>query len=229
MTTPILESRKSRAPGAPSIRERMRGLVTRLNLHFAGVGLLLLVNMYLLVHMGIAWQAKRSRDANALAEQRVMLRAAEVAAKPLEGLDTKLATATQEADEFYARRLPRSVSQVVGERGGLTKKTGVKETRVQYTYDPVLAGSKAELTEMKMDASLTGDYRALVQFVNALERDRLFYVVDSLSLTGQQTGTVNLRLRLTTYLRGPVPENDKTPGEAGEGAVRAPQPGETGR
>ena len=57
-----------------------------------------------------------------------------------------------------------------------------------------------------MDASLTGEYRALVQFINALERDRSFFVIDGISLSGQQSGTVNLRLRLTTYLRGPIPD-----------------------
>jgi hypothetical protein len=41
-----------------------------------------------------------------------------------------------------------------------------------------------------------------VQFINALERDKMFFVIDGVTLNGQQSGTVNLRLRLTTYLRG---------------------------
>jgi hypothetical protein len=224
MTTQTLESptkTTTRASLEQSIKARTRGLVTPLNLHFAGVGLLVLVNAYLLVHMGIAWEAKRSRNAEALADQRVMLKAAEIAAKPLEGLDAKLTTATEEADKFYGKRLPGSVSAVAAERGALTKQTGVKETRVQYTYDPVLVGSAGELTQMKMDASLTGDYRALVTFINALERDKAFFEINGLSLTGQQSGTVNLRLRLTTYLRGPVPEDEKTPGNAADDAGAA--------
>jgi type IV pilus assembly protein PilO len=212
MTTHTMESSAKNVTRA-SVEERIRGWLTPLNLHFAGVGLLVLVNVYLLVHMGLAWEAKHSRNAEAMAEQQVRLKAAEIAAKPLEGLDAKLATATGGADEFYAKRLPGSVSQVAAERGELAKKLGVKETRVQYVYAPVLAGSKGELTEVKMDASLTGDYRALVQFINALERDKTFFVINGISLSGQQSGTVNLRLRLTTYLRGPVPEDEKTPGD----------------
>jgi hypothetical protein len=73
---------------------------------------------------------------------------------------------------------------------------------VHYTPAVVLAGSPNELTEEKMDASLSGDYRPLVQFINALERDKTFFVIDGLTLTGQQSGLVGLRLRLTTYLRG---------------------------
>jgi hypothetical protein len=216
MTTQTMENPAksvARAAAKQSMEERIREWVTPLNLHFAGVGLLVLVIVYLLVHMGLAWEAKRSRNADAMAEQRVMLKAAEIAAKPLEGLDAKLATATDEADGFYAKRLPGSVSQVAAERGDLAKKLGVKETRVQYTYAPILAGSAGELTEVKMDASLTGDYRALVQFINALERDKTFFVINGISLSGQQSGTVNLRLRLATYLRGKLPEDEKTPGD----------------
>ena len=55
-----------------------------------------------------------------------------------------------------------------------------------------------------MDASLSGDYRPLVLFINGLERDKMFFLIDGVTLTGQQSGTVGLRLRLTTYLRAPV-------------------------
>ena len=69
------------------------------------------------------------------------------------------------------------------------------------------------MTEVKMDASVSGDYRPVVQFINALERDKNFFAINGISLSGQQSGTVNLRLRLTTYLRGKLPEDEKTPGD----------------
>ncbi len=68
----------------------------------------------------------------------------------------------------------------------------------------MLPGTAGELTEMRIDASLSGDYRPLVQVINALERDRMFFLIDAVTLTGQQSGTVNLRLRLRTFLRGHV-------------------------
>ena len=80
----------------------------------------------------------------------------------------------------------------------------MKLIRVQYAYAPVLAGTAGELTEARMDASLSGDYRPLVLFINALERDKMFFLINGVTLTGQQSGTVGLRLRLTTYLRSPV-------------------------
>jgi len=119
----------------------------------------------------------------------------------LRGLDEKLARATEEADRFYKERLPATYSEVAGELGVLTKAHNVRLTRVAYAPATVLAGSKGELTQVRMDASLSGDYRPLVQFINSLERDKMFFVITSVTFTGQQTGTVNLRLGLRTYLR----------------------------
>lgn len=184
--------------------ETMRGWLNLRNLHFAGVALLALVNLYLLVHIAFAWSAASSRNADAIERQTVTMKTAEIAKKPLEGLDAKLAAATANADKFYKQRLPFANSEVAGELGALAKKQNVKLTRVGYTYASVMAGSAGALTEVRMDASLSGDYRPLVLFINSLERDRMFFLIDGVSLTGQQSGTVGLRLRLTTYLRSPV-------------------------
>lgn len=187
-----------------NLLERVRAIVTPLNLHFAGVGLLVLVNLYLLVHMGFAWHAASSQDEAAIAQQTSQMQVAEHAAEPLRGLDTKLTGATASADSFYKSRLPFADSQVIAELGALAKKQNVKLTRVQYAEAPVLEDSAGAVTELRMDASLTGEYRPLMVFINNLERDRLFFLISGVTLTGQQSGTVNLRIKLMTYLRAPV-------------------------
>jgi type IV pilus assembly protein PilO len=189
---------------AQRVTKRMRGLLNLLNLHFAGVAVLGLVNLYLLVHMAFAWQAANSQNAAALADQTVAMKAAEIAKRPLEGLDEKLAQATKDADKFYKQRLPFAYSEVAGELGVLKNKQGVKLTRVQYAEAPIMDKTAGALTEVRMDASLSGDYRPLVLFINGLERDKMFFMIQSLTLTGQQSGTVGLRLKLTTYLRSPI-------------------------
>jgi type IV pilus assembly protein PilO len=202
MTT--VTKKKRATVAAKEWGEKARKLGTLLNLHIAGVVVLGLVNVYLLAHMAFAWRAANSQNAQALADQTVQMKTAEIARQPLEGLDEKLAQATKDADKFYKQRLPFSISEVVGELGTLTKKQGVKLTRANYAYTPVLAGTAGELTEAKIDASFSGDYRPLVLFVNALERDKTFFLITGTTLTGQQSGMVGLRLRLTTYLRSPV-------------------------
>src|SRR5215469_1122781 len=146
------------------ISVKTRALFTKLNIYYAGVAVLLVVNLYLLVHMAFAWRAAHSQNAAALAQQQATLKAAEVAEKPLEGLDGKLGKATDQADAFYQKRLPYASSEVASELGALAKKQSVKLTRVQYSYAPVLEGGAGAVTETRIDASLSGDYRPLVLF-----------------------------------------------------------------
>ncbi len=186
----------------PQLTVRVRALLTELNLHFAGVAVLGVLVLYLGVHLFLVWQGLGAVDATALDQQRVALKSAELAAKPLRGLDTKLVDSTGAADKFYAQRLPYATSQVLAELGALTKREGVRLTRSQYAYTGVLSGDAA-LTEMRIDAGISGDYRPIVQFINAAERDKMFFVINGINLSGQQTGQVNLRVRLTTYLRAP--------------------------
>ncbi len=224
MTVATTETTEKR-PAVQQAMERMRGLMTLLNLHIAGVALLGVVNLYLLVHMALAWRAATSQNATALADQTVAMKTAEIAKQPLEGLDDKLLKATKDADSFSKRRLPFAYSQVAAELGALTKKQGVKLTRVQYADGPVMAGTPGELIEARMDASLSGDYRPLVLFLNGLERDKMFFMIQGLTLTGQQSGMVGLRLRLTSYLRAPVGEESSEKYVMGAGSDAATKEG----
>ena len=174
--------------------------MTALNLHLAGVAVLVLLVLYLIVHLIILWQGLSANNAEALDQQRVQLIAAQISAKPLRGLDEKLVQSTHDADEFYETRLPYADSQMLAEIGVLTKKAGVRWTHAQYSNTPALSGDYA-LTAVSIDASVSGEYRPIVEFINALERDKVFFVINGINLTGQQTGQVNLRIRLTTYLR----------------------------
>ena len=186
----------------PRLTEHAKSLITATNLHFAGVALLLLLDIYLVLHLVFVRQTLGSLNDAALDRQRVELRSAELAAKPLRGLDAKLVDSTAAANTFYAKRLPYAASEVAAEVGAVAHREGVLWTRAQYAYSPVLNGNDA-LTQVSMDASVSGDYRPIVQFINALERDKQFFLITSINLTGQQTGQVNLRIRMTTYLRAP--------------------------
>jgi hypothetical protein len=181
--------------------DRARVLLRPLNLHWAGVVLLALVNLYLLAQMALLWHSASNHSTDAFSQQHIALRTAEIAAQPLRGLDAKLARSTDEADKFSRQRLPASDSEVAAELGVLTKKENVRLTRAQYPHAPALAGTADELTEVRIEATLSGDYRSLVEFINSLERDKLFFVVTGVTLTSQQSGTVSLGLRLTTYER----------------------------
>lgn len=213
--------------------EKTRGALTALNLHFAGAALLGLLNIYLLIHMAFLWQTANSQDATAMAQERVRLQTAKIAAAPLDGLDEKLQGSTADANMFYQTRLPYAISQVAMETGALAKKQNAKMTRVQYGYTPLYLDGAApgpdvapSVMEVRMDASFTGDYRALVQLINDLERDKMFFLITGVTLTGQQSGTVSLRMKLTTYLR-PARGDEKSeplPADGGDDSDAAATP-----
>lgn len=213
----------------PRLTAQAKALLTEMNLHLAGVAALLVVVLYLAIHLFVVWQQLKSNDADAQARQRVQEVAAEINAKPLHGLDTKLEASTKEADTFYATRLPFAYSEIAAELGVLTKKAGVRLGHVQYNGVPVLGLSDRDaLTEVRMDATIAGDYRSVMQFINAAERDKHFFVIIGINLTGQQSGQVNLRLRLTTFLRDPnareATQEFALPEEGAEGASGATIP-----
>ena len=181
--------------------DQLRTWMSPLNVHVAAAALLALFNVWLLVQLVLAFTSGGSRGEDAISQAHAQQAAAELAARRLRGLDTKLATSESEATEFYDTRLPYGYADVAAELGKLRERTGVRLTRVQY-----LAAAPANgLTEVRLDASVTGEYKALALFINGLERDRSFFQIQNITLNGQQAGQVSLRLRVSTFLREPMP------------------------
>jgi hypothetical protein len=178
----------------------------------------------MVLHLLFLSQSLKAHDADAFSRQRTMLTTARLQAQPLRGLDTKITASNQDADAFYAERLPYAYSQVISELGHLTQKNNVHLANVQYAQAPVLSGANA-LTELHMDASVSGDYRPIVEFINGLERDKMFFLVNGINLSGQQTGMVNLRIHLITYLRAPNAKEASAQPAAQPAAESAPAGG----
>ena len=64
--------------------------------------------------------------------------------------------------------------------------------------DPAQAGG---LQPVEIDADFAGNYTALAKFINALERDEMFFIINNVTLGGQQQGPVKLGVKLETYLK----------------------------
>lgn len=199
-----------------------RKLFTLLNLHIAGVVVLLGLNLFLVTRLFIAWHAASSDQSAEYDTQHMRYVQLESQMSHLEGLPQKVDQARIDADKFYEKRISENYSTMAGELGALTSKDNVRLTRAQYTPTPAING----LTEVRVDASLSGEYSALMHFINDIERDKnhVFFTINTLTLSGQQGGLVNLRLRMTTYLRSsgdlPVATGDAA---ASEQASAAPQ------
>lgn len=182
-------------------RERLRALATPINAHAAVAAVLFLLCLYLGVRLYVVSGSTGTQGDQAIVVEQSRVAAAEFAAKPLRGVDTKLQVADADATRFYTDRLPYAYSDVAASIGSLAKQTNVRWSRASYVQ---LAPANG-VTELRIDGSVSGDYVAVARFINGLERSRSFFVVQSLALSGAQGGLVNLQLRLGTYIREPMP------------------------
>ena len=57
------------------------------------------------------------------------------------------------------------------------------------------------LQPVEMEADLVGQLHVAGQFINALERDEMFFIIDSVTLGGEPQGPVKLSMKLETYLK----------------------------
>jgi type IV pilus assembly protein PilO len=122
-------------------------------------------------------------------------------AEPLKNVDKKISVAGQQVDEFYKNRLPSQDSAIYDELGKVAKQSGVKIGQIRSK------GKDADavgLRPVEIQADFSGDYLQLVRFINSLERDPIFFIIDSVELGGEQGGVVKLQLKLETYQKASV-------------------------
>ena len=149
---------------------------------------------YLLSPAGRSRQA-RQRD---YAQLRQQLVAKQQEVLPTRGMDQKLKQASQDIAGFYGTRFPDEYSAVSEELGKVANDTGVHLSGVKYEEkDDAIEG----LHKLNMELTISGDYLAEVKFINSLERDKMFFLIDGITL-GEQQGNVRLQLKLETYMRG---------------------------
>ena len=141
-----------------------------------------------------------SRSGDVLAGKQLQLKALEIQTAPLRGLDQRVAKSREQMQDFYKKRIPPDYSTISGRIGDLAVASSVRLSRVQYSQGE----PGTDLTEISMDAGISGPYPSIMHFVNSIERDKIFFIIRAMSFTSQQGGLVNLRLRVSTWLR---PEN----------------------
>jgi len=117
---------------------------------------------------------------------------------PLKDLPQKLVLASHQIADFYKRRFPTEQSQIVTELGKLTSSNGVTIETVKYRPEEA---EESGLQPVEIEAELAGNYTSLARFINALERDQMFFIINSVTLGGQPQGPVRLTMKLETYLK----------------------------
>jgi type IV pilus assembly protein PilO len=198
-------------------RERLGSPLTW---HWFGFGLLLILVVVLGTRLALDWRATSAGSMEAMHTRQVQLKTLELQTAPLRGLDKRVDKTREQIKTFYDTRIPANYSQIAAQLGDIAVKSGVRLTRAQYAQRP----PENNLTEIAIDAGVSGQYFQIMHFVNSLERDKTFFVIRGMNLTGQQGGLVNLRLQLSTWLRPADAAASGLPQQAENNTGREEQP-----
>jgi Tfp pilus assembly protein PilO len=117
---------------------------------------------------------------------------------PLQNLPQKVVLASHQIDDFYAKRFPSRESEILTELGKLKDANGVNIEGEKYKEKEEVPG---KLRPVEIEADIIGNYTALAHFINAVERDQMFFIIDSVTLGGEQQGPVKLTMKLEAFLK----------------------------
>ncbi len=119
--------------------------------------------------------------------------------EPLRGMDVKIELARKQIADFYNDRLPAQDYMISEALGKIAADNSVQMGAVRYSMK---GDEELGLHPVQIQAQFSGGYLQMVKFINAVERSRVFFIIDSIDLAGApQNGGVQLQLSLETYLK----------------------------
>jgi len=118
--------------------------------------------------------------------------------EPLRNIDQKVVLARGQISQFYKDRFAARDSDLAAEFGKLASESGVRILQAKYKQeDPATGG----VVPVEIEGNFSGDYLQLVRFINALERSKQFFSVESVNLAGESSGPVKLEVKVHSFLR----------------------------
>ncbi len=113
--------------------------------------------------------------------------------------------ARRDCDEFENSLPPAGTgySIVSSELADLGHKAGLQISSLSFHQHDIQGRGIAEVA---VDATVAGDYKSVVHFLNGLQRSENYYAVDNLALTGESaggtpSGTLKVDLHMKAYLK----------------------------
>jgi type IV pilus assembly protein PilO len=119
---------------------------------------------------------------------------------PPKTVEDRIKEAREQIAHFYEDRIPSSSAAIFETLGKVANENNVRLNQASYKSEAV--EEMPGLQQVSITASLNGNYAEAMKFINALEREKTFFIVNSVSLGGQQGGNVHLNISIETYLRG---------------------------
>jgi|SRR5580765_94483 Tfp pilus assembly protein PilO len=161
------------------------------------------VDLLLVVYLlwpGTSPSARLAQEQSLQEQEKTLMR--EVA--PLKGIDKQLAQTRVDVKKFYEQKVPSEFSQISQHLEKLKQEAGVTMQGIHYTPDRNSQNEKNNLPDVQrinIDTTVTGEYTKVARFINAMEQDKLVFVIDQISLTSQESGIISLQIKVQTFLK----------------------------
>jgi Tfp pilus assembly protein PilO len=110
----------------------------------------------------------------------------------------------KDCDQFEKSLFPASsgYSAVISELGDTARKSGIQIEELTHKQAEI---SNRGMTEVAVDATVNGNYKNVIGFLNGLQRSPNHYAVDSLTLGSEanqaSANVIKVALHLRTYFR----------------------------
>ncbi len=111
----------------------------------------------------------------------------------------------KDCDRFEQSLFPASsgYSAVRSELGSIARKSGIQLEDLSFKRTEI---ANRGMTEVAVDATVTGDYKSVIGFLNGLQRSASLYAVDALTLASEKANqgsasVIKVALHLKTYFR----------------------------
>lgn len=172
---------------------------TLLNLHLAVAAALLIFVLALGAKVVLAYHDAGKVDSSSYQQQQIHFMQLRARMIRLQDLPAKVDKTRDQEAKFFADRMAPNYSTIAAQLGDIAVKDQVRWARAQYNPAAPLNG----ITELHIDAAVSGDYIPVMHFINDIERDKdhVFFIIDGVTFTGEQGGLVNIRLRLSAFIQ----------------------------
>lgn len=181
-----------------------RDFKLRKKIILGGVILLLFADIVL---AGYSWHLASSPHApqQQFAQEQLQLKLLRGNIERAQKIRNDMPNIQKDCDKFE-RSLPPAgsgYSYVASELGAVARKAGIHLENLAFKETKVASRG---MSEVAVDATVGGDYKSVIGFLNSLQRSSSLYAVDSLTLaadSGSQApgGIIRVAVHLKTYFR----------------------------
>jgi type IV pilus assembly protein PilO len=181
-----------------------RDFTLRKRIILTGVGLLVLADVALAVY---SWELSSAPQApqQQLAVETKQHNLLKADIKRAQDIRDNIPAIQKDCDHFEQSLFPASsgYSAVRSELGATARKSGIQLEDLSFKQTEI---ANRGMTEVTIDATVNGDYKSVIGFLNGLQRSANLYAVDALTLASENANqasanVIKVALHLRTYFR----------------------------